>query len=229
MDEGRNHRFGDAGDEHLGDAVVDLVLGQVDGQRRATMAAHVLSCPACRREYDDVAASVEDLLPAVPAVQPPIRFDERVLRRLGVAATARGRGPRRRWAWLIGVAAAVVLAVAIPLVWWAASGSDDGRAAGVLATLELTNGGGPVGTVSVTDVDGKPLMVVALVGAPKDVSYRCRTTFTDGRWVESETWSAGNGAWIVPLPESTTSEIARVEVVADGSVDAWSEAAFGSA
>jgi hypothetical protein len=176
-----------------------------------------------------VAASVEDLLPAVPAVQPPIRFDERVLRRLGVAGSVRGGGSRRRWAWLTGTAAALVLAVAIPLVWWMASDSDDGGSAGFLATLELTDGGGPVGTVSVSEVGGKALMVVALVGAPEDVSYRCRTTFTDGRSVESETWSAGNGAWIVPLPVTTSSEIAKVEVVASGSDDAWSTAAFGRA
>ena len=75
MDEGR--------DEHLGDDVVEFVLGTVDGDRRARMAAHVLRCAACRHEYDELAATVEDLLPAVPGAQPPLGFDERVLARIG--------------------------------------------------------------------------------------------------------------------------------------------------
>ena len=66
-------------DEHLGDDVVELVLGTSTAIGGRAMAAHVLRCAACRHEYDELAATVEDLLPAVPAVQPPLGFDERVL------------------------------------------------------------------------------------------------------------------------------------------------------
>ena len=104
MDEGR--------DEHLGDDVVELVLGTVDGDRRARMAAHVLRCAACRHEYDELAATVEDLLPAVPAVQPPLGFDERVLARIAAGRTpAPTRADRRRWTW-VAVAAAALVALA---------------------------------------------------------------------------------------------------------------------
>ena len=62
------------------------------------MAAHVLRCAACRHEYDELAATVEDLLPAVPGVQPPLGFDERVLARLGATRPpAPTHGSRRRW------------------------------------------------------------------------------------------------------------------------------------
>ena len=76
--------------------IVALVLGDVDGRRRADMAAHVLGCPTCRRDYDDVAAIVGDLLPAVPAVQPQLGFDEHVLRRMLTRPSRRTRWPLAR-------------------------------------------------------------------------------------------------------------------------------------
>ena len=118
--------------------VVALVLGDVDGRRRAEMAAHVLRCPTCRREYDDAAAIVGDLLPAVPAVQPPLGFDEHVLRRMlaptgppGPLAVA-GGAPRppwsssRRGARLVG-----------------ASGTTASRRPATSPPSQLTNGGDP--------------------------------------------------------------------------------------
>ena len=116
--------------------VVALVLGDVDGQRRAEMAAHVLGCPTCRREYDEVAANVGELLPAVPAVQPPLGFDEHVLRRF--AATRTTRVPLRpRWAWLAAAAATLAIVVAAALGWWATR-ADDGAVGDVAALSSPT-------------------------------------------------------------------------------------------
>ena len=205
-----------ADDEHLGDDVVALVLGEVDGRRRAEMAAHVLRCPPCRGDYDEVAAAVGDLLPGVLAVQPPLGFDERVLGRLGLPQPR----PRRRWPWLVAAAAAVV-ALLVPVAWWAFSADSDTTD---LATLYLTNGGAPTGTVSLTEVDGDPLMVVAIVDAPAGVSYFCRTVLADGTTVDSESWPDGDGAWIVPLPRDA--DVATVEIIPAGTDHIWSTASF---
>ena len=191
------------GDEHVGDDIVTLVLGEVDGRRRAAMAAHILRCPSCRSDFDEVAATVGELLPGVPAVQPPLGFDERVLGRLGL----RRFRPRRRWPWVVAAAAAVVALVA-PLAWWAFS---VGGGAPDVATLHLTDGGSPTGTVSLSEVDGDPLMVVAIVDAPEGVSYFCRTVLADGTAVTSESWPSGDGAWIVPLPAGA--EVATVQII----------------
>ncbi len=200
--------------------VVALVLGDVDGRRRAEMAAHVLRCPTCRRDYDDAAAIVGDLLPAVPAVQPELGFDEHVLRRM-LAPPAR----RARWPWLAAAAAALIIVIAGALGWWAIR--DDGeQTAGDVAPLALTNGGDHVGTVSIGDVDGERVMVVAIYTAPDGVSYLCRTTFADGTTSESEAWPPGSGAWIVDLPASTTSPVETVELVVDGTDRVWSSASF---
>jgi anti-sigma-K factor RskA len=218
-------------DEHLGDDVIELVLGTADGDRRARLAAHVLRCAACRREYDELAATVQDLLPAGPAVQPPLGFDERVLDRLaadgaddsndsnGVGVSGAGW---RRWRW-IAAAAAVVVALLVPLGVWLASRSESAPAAGVVATLHRTKDGTSVGTVSVSEVGGKAVMVVAITDAPPDVSYYCRIAFADGTTVDSESWPAGNGAWIVPLA-GQPHDVTSVALLPHGTEKVWSEA-----
>ena len=211
-------------DDHLGDEVVDLVLGDVDPGRRAAMAAHLLRCRACRREYDELATTIEDLLPAVPGVQPPLGFDERVLARLAADPGGTGTGPSRRWR-SAAVAAAVLVALLVPLGMWVAARRDDGPAvAGDLATLHRTRDDATVGTVSISEVDGGAVAVVALIGAPTDVSYYCRMRFADGTSVDSAAWPAGDGAWIVPLPPDA--DVAAVEVLPAGTEKVWSTARF---
>jgi anti-sigma factor RsiW len=215
----------DERDEHLGDDVVELVLGTADGDRRARMAAHVLRCAACRHEYDELAATIEDILPAVPGVQPPLGFDERVL-----ARTAAGRPPaparqsRRRWTW-VAVAAAALIALLVPLGIWVASRDGGARSTGDVAALRLTRDGTAVGSVSLSDIEGSPVMVVAIVGAPTDVSYYCRINFADGTTADSESWPAGNGAWVVPLVPGGPS-VSSVDVLPDGTEKVWSAADF---
>jgi anti-sigma factor RsiW len=215
----------DERDEHLGDDVVELVLGTVDGDRRARMAAHVLRCAACRHEYDELAATVEDLLPAVPGAQPPLGFDEQVLARMAAARPPAPAGAsRRRWRW-IAVAAAALVALLIPIGIWAATRDDGTTATGDVATLRLTKDGTAVGTVSLGDVEGSPVMVVAIVGAPADVSYYCRINFADGTTVDSHSWPSGNGAWIVPL-DAGGPPVTSVDVLPDGTEKIWSAATF---
>jgi hypothetical protein len=213
------------GDAHLGDDVVELVLGTVDGARRTALAAHVLVCAACRREYDELLETVERLLPAVPATQPPLGFDERVL-----TALAPGRATvRSRPAWHRVAVAAALLAVVVPVGAWLAGrddGRDDGRDVrgdGAVATLRAADGA-PVGTVSIATVADDPVMVVALVGAPPDVGYFCRTHLADGTVTDSPSWPPGNGAWIVPLPPGA--EVTAVEVIPAGTDHVWSSARF---
>jgi hypothetical protein len=152
-------------------------------------------------------------------VQPPIGFDERVLARLTPPSTAR-RGPPRRW--IAGAAAAIVVLVALAGMW-IASMSDSGPSEDV-AALVLADGA-TVGTVSVSEVEDERVMVVAIVDAPDDVSYTCRTTLADGTMVVSDPWRAGAGAWLVTLP--STGDVAAVELVVSGTDNVWSTATFG--
>lgn len=197
------------------------MLGHADAQLRRQVMAHMLACPACRAEYDDMVVTLDELLPAVPAVQPPLGFDEQVLAKMGVGPAARRGVMQRR---LLMAAAAVLVIVGAGIGWWAVT--RDAGSTGQVAALQLVDGGNEVGTVSVGDVHGRPVMVVALIDAPQGVSYRCRTTFADGSVTVSDPWPAEYGAWIVPLPQSSAGQIDSVQLVVDGSDHVWSTAEF---
>jgi hypothetical protein len=207
-------------DEHVD--VSALVLGHIDWHRRGEAVAHLLACPTCRAEYDEMAATLGELLPAVPEMQPPLGFDQHALARMGIGRTrARGALQRR----LLTAAAAVLIVVLGAVGWWATT-RDTSTAVGHVVALELVNGGSQVGTVSVGDVKGETVMVVALVDPPEGVSYRCRTTFSDGTVTESEPWPDGYGAWIVPLPGTMSGQVDSIELVVDGTDHVWSAASF---
>jgi anti-sigma factor RsiW len=218
---GGDHLGDDLGD-HLGDDVILLVLGEGEPSERARHAVHVARCPECRREYDTLVDAVGEVLHSVPPVQPRLGFDSAVVDRLA----ADGRSERSwRWMWL--AAAAAVLLVLVPSGAWVI-GRDDGGAAGAgsVAALRLTADGAPVGTVSIAEVAGRRVMVVAIVEAPSDVAYFCRTRFADGSTADSSAWSSGTGAWIVPLPDGRGTPVVAVEVLPAGSDHVWSAAAF---
>ena len=81
--------------------------------------------------------------------------------------------------------------------------------------------------MSLSDLDGERVMVVAIVTAPDGVSYLCHTTFADGTTSDSEAWPPGSGAWIVDLP-APRSPVETVELVVDGTDRVWSSASFGA-
>jgi anti-sigma factor RsiW len=197
-----------------GDELTELALGHVDGPARARMAAHLLMCTACRHDYDALVAAIEEVLPAVPGVQPPLGFDERVLDRI------RPRRRRRRW-WVAGVAAAALVVVAALGVGWATAGTGDEE---VTAAVLARPDGGEVGSVSLSEVDGDRMMVVAIVDAPPGVSYTCVARLNDGTSVESHPWEPGAGAWIVPLPAE--GDVTDVDLVVTGTDRVWSSATF---
>ncbi|QYG94759.1 hypothetical protein HC251_21525 [Iamia sp. SCSIO 61187] len=209
--------------DHPGDELVDLALGQVTGERRTTLARHLLVCPACRHEYDDLVAAVEGVVVAAPAVDPPIGFDERTLAGMGigpVAAPASGRSPR----WLPLVAAAlVVVALAAGGAWWA-FGADPSSGPERVAAITTTADGRGVGTATATEVDGEPVLVVGLTTGPEGATYTCRMRFADGTTVDTEPWSADPGAgWLVALP-TDRGDLTGIELVAPGTGEVWSTA-----
>jgi hypothetical protein len=200
--------------------VLALVLGHLDARGRARAVEHVLACRDCRLEYDELAGSIGTVLAAIPEVQPPLGFDQRV-----VAQLRRDGQGRQRWRRaLVSVAAALVVVLAVATAWQITRDSAPGPEAGV-APLEVVGDRRQVGTVSLGRVDGETVMVVALVHAPEGRSYRCRTTFADGSSTESDSWTASYAAWIVPLPAGDH-EVRTVELVSDDTDRVWSVAEF---
>jgi hypothetical protein len=119
-------------------------------------------------------------------------------------------------------AVAALVLVAAAGAFLAVRARDDAALATVVP-LQLEDGAG-VGTVSLREVDGEPVMVVALTEAPEGVSYTCRTFLRDGTVVASEPWPAvPDGAWIVDVPAGAA-DVERVELVVTGTDKVWSSA-----
>src|ERR1044072_6357916 len=85
--------------------IPELAMGVASGDDRARALKHLAGCAACRRELEDVTATVDELLLLAPEHEPPLGFDARVLSAMRPAAA------RRRPRILLAVAAAAAVAV----------------------------------------------------------------------------------------------------------------------
>lgn len=65
------------------DLLLEVALGAVDPRIRHEVGTHLVGCARCRRAYDELAGSIERVLPAVPRIAPPPEFETAVLARLG--------------------------------------------------------------------------------------------------------------------------------------------------
>ena len=65
--------------EHLGDLLSGLLDGELPADIEASARAHLAACPACTSEMEDV-RTARSWLRALPPVEPPAGFYERVLR-----------------------------------------------------------------------------------------------------------------------------------------------------
>ena len=122
------------------------------------------TCCAARRaggEYDELAAAVDDLLPGVPGCSR--RSGSTSACSVGLGASRQPR-PRRRWPWLVAAAAAVV-ALLVPRRLVGVRRPAATRPARGDAAPDRRRRAGRHGVGQ--DVDGDPLMVVALVDAPR--------------------------------------------------------------
>ncbi|MFN2491176.1 MAG: zf-HC2 domain-containing protein [Actinomycetota bacterium] len=113
----------------------ELALGVTTGDERARALAHLSECGRCRRLLDELSDVADELLLMVPAREPPLGFESRVVEHLYEAR--RGRSWRLAVA---AVAAALVLASASAgAVLWATSG-DRELAARYRRTLAVADG-----------------------------------------------------------------------------------------
>jgi hypothetical protein len=125
--------LGEMGCGEFADRASELALGVLTGRQRAAATAHLERCRACRENVRQLAATAEDLLGLLPAIEPGRGFETRVMERLGLvsAAPRPGRGQNRgrnrgrvlavRTRRMIAVAvavAAVLLAVVVSGLGW---------------------------------------------------------------------------------------------------------------
>jgi hypothetical protein len=218
------------------DELVELALGHADRQVAERLAAHLATCAACRRSYDDLAGAVELVLPAVPRIAPPPAFETAALERISRARahtppdtsgggahtppdTSGGGVSRRTVLW---VAAAAVLGTATGAGVTAYLTRDEPSAP--WSTPLLTADGTEVGTVSPSYGDQGNLLVIDVSDGPTGQTYGCRLRRTDGTTEEVGRWSLAAdrpNSWVVAVDDPAALE--GVELVGpSGAV--WSSA-----
>jgi hypothetical protein len=102
----------------------ELALDVLTGYERATAQAHLGVCPQCREYVSSLTQIGDRMLTLVPAVEPPVGFEDRVLARMGLTTPV--QAPRRRW-WPMALVAAAVAAVVFGFGgWMAADMTTDG-------------------------------------------------------------------------------------------------------
>lgn len=214
------------------DLLVELATDDLDDAglpSRDELLRHLNDCAACRSSYDSIQATVDRTLAAAPRVDPPPGFDRTVVSAITTESVARARGR-----WLPGgsalwLAAAVVIGIALGAGGVAALGPSDtepGIAVTSNSALLRTGEGDPVGAVSASAVDGDPVMVVGVSGAPVGKRYTCLLVLADGSRVDAGRWQTRTEqgwTWVVRVPGGA--DVVAVELVSDAGT-LWSSASL---
>lgn len=203
------------------DDLVALALGRLDGDQEP-ITEHLSRCAACRRDYDDYAASVALVLPAAPRTAPPADFQARVLDRFQrnqrSAAASGGSGERRR-RWMLPAAAALagIALGAGAMAWWPEGG--DGQApppevSEQWQTALVTSSGQQVGTVSRSYGSDGPVLVLAVTDGPAGQRYTCRLVLADGSTQDVARWQLADdspNSWVI---DAVDGDVVEVQLVA---------------
>lgn len=110
-------RASGGGGGHLGDALSALLDGELAAERVEAARAHLVSCTDCAAELRAV-SQARTWVRALPPVEPPFGFYERLLQHETAARAVRSAAPLRRRAGLavvgLAAAAATVFGVGSP-------------------------------------------------------------------------------------------------------------------
>ncbi|HET9691108.1 MAG TPA: zf-HC2 domain-containing protein [Acidimicrobiales bacterium] len=178
-------------------AATEYALGVLPPAERPRVANHLLECPDCRKEVDEIRAVGDRLLDLVPDAEPGLGFDRAVMARFGLhdQASRRRRAAPPRWAVAVVAAACIAAGIAIPLATTSGQRRPPAR-----VEASLLDGGRPIGSV---DVSGRPLWVYMEVkGEAGGGPVTCQLVRHGGALVTVGTFRLvdGAGSWGAPIP-----------------------------
>jgi hypothetical protein len=187
------------------DAAAEFALDILTPEERATIAAHLLRCPACRAEVDSMSAVGTQLLQLVPATEPPLGFEHRVLARVGVHHHS-WAGRARRHPRIVGAVAAAA-AFIFGLIGWMAGRTTTPSSHRVLLTAALHEGARTVGHVqayaghpgwvdmTVHGVSGTAHVTCEIIEHGNQVVRLGSFDLVGGNGTWGAPWGAADGAW----------------------------------
>lgn len=211
------------------DLAVALALGELSGRARADALSHLLACPTCRRQTDELLDLSERVLLAAPSAEPPPGFESAVMSRLASEPSPARRGRPR--AALLGLAAAIATVALVGAALVGAALAPGGGSEMAAASM-LTPSGRDVGTAWRYESDPS-WVFIAVPGwkvwdDPSDAprSYEMRAVLDDGTSAElgPVTFAADDGTWATAT-QLDPSRIRSVAII-DQTGHVWCEGRF---
>jgi anti-sigma factor RsiW len=190
------------------DAAAEFALGILPPDERSTVAAHILRCPECRQEVEELERIGTDLLDVIPDAEPSLGFDRRVL----AAVQPRRRHPRRILAVLGAAAAAAAAVIGLVVSQGGKTHTDHS------VTAALASDGHVIGSVY---TEGNPAwvsMTVRQAGVSGRVT--CDLIRANGASVALGSFDLvkGSGSWAAPEPADIGQIVGARLVGADGHI-----------
>ena len=197
------------------DDLAELALGSLAGRQRAATISHLEGCPRCSAEVDTLSAAADELVHAVPALEPSVGFEARVLQRFCTPARPSRRPAWLAWPWrpvlaLGALAVLVVVGIGTLAVHEATTPGQHGPSSGVRGyqasspteVAHLRSDTRTVGQVMV--YAGHPTwlyMYVDDLAWPGELT--CRVVLADGSTMTLGHFrpSAGKGAWAASVSQ----------------------------
>ena len=191
------------------DELPELALGVLTGRDRASVLAHVDSCPRCADELEHLARTADTVVQLAPEAEPPLGFDVRLFEQMGVAHRSRRRFGRRVPRWMPVSAAAVVAVLALALGLGLSSTSSTSPPATAqrghpadhpVVSAALVGGSETVGHV-VAFGGASPWMSMVLADSAARGWVTCVVVTDTGKRETVGTFEAkaGYGTWSAPL------------------------------
>jgi hypothetical protein len=197
----------------------EFALGVLPGEQRAAALAHLDHCTGCREHIEQLTMIGDALLELVPAVEPPLGFETRVMNRLNPT-------PPQRRRWLPLAAAAAAIALVFGLAGWAVgtvthptpppSREDSDH---VLLEAAFTADSERVGTIYA--YAGRRDWVYMWVRTRPDITtVSCELVRRDGSPVRLGSFRLedGRGYWAAPTPVDPLTVTGARVVAEDGAV-----------
>jgi anti-sigma factor RsiW len=206
----------------------ELAAGNLTGEERAVVIAHLATCPSCQHEVNALTTVTDRLLLLAPSVEPPAGFEQRVLAAIPTELPGAHQQHRAR-----ARVATLLAAAALVLALLAGVGLLIDRTSGdtAFAAAEMrTAGGDVVGQVFVHE-GATTSLFMTLPGwveqieryAGPGASYTVRVETRDGRVTANPVTLSDTASWSATLDIDAVKSVA----VVDASGYVWCQAEFG--
>jgi hypothetical protein len=201
-------------------ALPEVALGIADGRQRGLVLEHIVGCPYCRRELEQLSALADELTALAPRREPPAGFESRVVERIGVHPPRRRIGRRHLRRWTLAPAAALAATAATVIAMTLAYSSDRRLADQYRAALHGAHGSffqsarlsGPSRHAAgvVFAYQGSPSwLFYVLAGRYRSGVYREEIVTRSGRTITLTAFRPVDATWGIATPVPVR-DIARV-------------------